>query len=480
LRLPAVLEGIVYLPRRRFLHLAAGAAATTTFAQSAIPTPARGQAPVKATLPNRSARDRLEEALARIADPKGEGARTCLTLYSDTARAAADAADVRARAGVSLGPLDGAIVSIKDLFDVAGEPTRAGSKVLVDAPPATADAPVVRRLRAAGSVIVAKTNMAEFGFGIFGQNPHYGTPGNPADRARVPGGSSSGAAVAAADHMCDVSIGSDTGGSTRIPAAVCGIVGFKPSKQRVPTEGAFPLSYTLDSIGPIARTVADCAKADAVMAGEEFSPLEPASIAGLRLGVPQGMMLKELDNTVGTRFGAARKKLSDAGVRLTDEPMRLIDEMAEVNAKGGFAPAEAFAIHRENLAKHADDFDPNVRARIERGAKPTAADYVLMSRERARLIRAMDAQLSPFDAWVLPTTPIVAPTIAEMQDTQTFNSKNMLLLRNTLVWNFFDNCAISIPIPGSGLPVGLMLVARNGHDRRLFEIAAGIERLFAA
>jgi aspartyl-tRNA(Asn)/glutamyl-tRNA(Gln) amidotransferase subunit A len=427
-----------------------------------------------------SARDRTEQALAKIADPKGEGARACLTVYADAARAAADAADARAKAGISLGPLDGAIVSIKDLFDVAGEPTRAGSKILADAPAAKEDAPVVRRLRAAGGVIVAKTGMSEFAFSGVGMNPHYGTPGNPADRTRVPGGSSSGAAVAAADHMCEIAIGTDTGGSTRIPGALCGIVGFKPSAWRVPTEGAFPLSYSLDSIGPIARTVEDCAKADAVMAGEEYEPLRAASVAGLRLGVPQGLLLTEWDNTVGTRFGAARKRLSDAGARVTDEPMPLLDQMLAVNAKGGFAPAEAFSIHREHLAKRADDFDPNVRVRIERGGKVSAADYVEMSRERSRLIRAMDAQASAFDAWMLPTTSIVAPTIAEMRDSNTFGTKNMLLLRNTSTWNFFDMCAISIPIPGSGLPAGLMLVARNGHDRRLFEIAAGIERLFAA
>src|SRR5947208_12572591 len=211
----------------------------------------------------RSCRDRLEQALAYIADPKGEGARACLTVYADTARAAADAADTRGKAGISLGPLDGNIVTIKDLFDVAGEPTRAGSRILADAPPAAADAPVVRRLRAAGAVIVAKTNMTEFAFSGVGLNPHYGTPGNPADRACVPGGSSSGAAVAAADHMCEIAIGTDTGGSTRIPAALCGIVGFKPSQWRVPTEGAFPLSFTLDSIGPLARSVADCSRGDA-------------------------------------------------------------------------------------------------------------------------------------------------------------------------------------------------------------------------
>jgi aspartyl-tRNA(Asn)/glutamyl-tRNA(Gln) amidotransferase subunit A len=424
-------------------------------------------------------RDRLEAALSRIADPAGEGARACLTVYAEPARAAADAADRRHKMGTTLGPLDGTLVTIKDLFDVKGEPTRAGSRILANAPPATADAPVVRRLRAAGAVILAKTNMSEFAFSGVGMNPHYGTPGNPADRARVPGGSSSGAAVAAADEMCDIAIGSDTGGSTRIPAALCGIVGFKPSKQRISTEGAFPLSYTLDSIGPIARTVADCATADAVMAGEEFAPLEPVSVSGLRFGIPQGLPLKDLDETVIAAFTSATARLGKAGVRVTDEPMPLIDDMVGVNAKGGFAPTEAFAVHRENLKARPADFDPNVRARIERGGKASAADYVDMMRDRARLVRAMDAQMSGLDALVLPTTPIVAPTIAEMQDRDTFNTKNMLLLRNTLIWNFFDNCAISLPLPRHGLPVGLMLVARNGDDRRLFGIAAAVERLFA-
>jgi aspartyl-tRNA(Asn)/glutamyl-tRNA(Gln) amidotransferase subunit A len=338
-------------PRRRFLHLAAGAAATTTLARSAVPTPARGQVPVKAVLPKRSARDRLEEAIARIADPKGEGARACLTVYSDAARASADAADARAGAGLSLGPLDGTIVSIKDLFDVAGEPTRAGSKVLANAPPSAADAPVVRRLRAAGSVIVAKTNMPEFAFSIVGVNPHYGTPGNPADRTRVPGGSSSGAAVAVVDGMCEIAIGSDTGTSTRTPAAFCGLVGYRPSQGRVPTEGAFPYSYTLDAVGPLARTVADCAAADGVMAGEQFRPLGQVPLAGLRLGIPQGPMIRNLDNIVAARFAAAMVVLRKAEVRLTDEVLGPLDEMAAANRNGTFQEFESYAIHRELLAK---------------------------------------------------------------------------------------------------------------------------------
>ncbi|PWB61202.1 MAG: amidase [Bradyrhizobiaceae bacterium] len=426
-----------------------------------------------------TSRDRLEDALARIRDPKGEGARACLTVYEEAARAAADAADARARLGMPLGPLDGTVVTIKDLFDVAGEPTRAGSTIRAEAPPARADAPAVRRLRAAGAVIVAKTNMTEFAFSGVGLNPHYGTPGNPADRARIPGGSTSGGAVAVADGMCEIAIGSDTGGSTRIPAALCGIVGFKPSQRRVPIGGAFPLSFTLDSIGPMAASVADCAAADAVMAGEEPATPAPARLAGLRFGVPQGLPLADLDETVSARFAAAVELLQKAGARLSDEPMPLLSDMLRINAVGGFAPAEAYAIHRDDLAQRGEAFDPNVRARIERGAKLAAADYIAMARERVRLVAAMDAQLAPLDALVLPTTPIVAPRIDEVATPETFGARNMALLRNTSLANFFDLTAISLPLPREGrLPVGLMLVARNGADRRLFEIAAAIERLF--
>jgi aspartyl-tRNA(Asn)/glutamyl-tRNA(Gln) amidotransferase subunit A len=427
-----------------------------------------------------SCRDGVEEAVARITDPNGEGSRACLTVYADAARAAADAADARRSGGISLGPLDGTIVSVKDLFDIAGEPTRAGSKILAEeAMPAAADAAVVRRLRAGGAVIVAKTNMTEFAFSGVGANPHFGTPGNPADRSRVPGGSSAGAPVAVAGGMCEIAIGTDTGGSVRIPAALCGLVGFKPSRQRVPTAGAFPLSYSLDSVGPIARSVDACARADAVMAGEDYSPPDPVALAGLRFGVAEGLPLDRLDETVGAAFTAALGTLSEAGVRVSRETIGLFDGMNAVNAKGGISPPEACAIHRDRMTRRPHDIDPNVRLRIERGCAVTAADYVDMVRERGRLVRAMDDWLAGLDVLVMPTTAIVAPTIAEVADEKVFSARNAALLRNTAIANFFDLCAISLPLRAK-LPVGFMLIARNGWDRRLLRIAAAAARLFGA
>jgi aspartyl-tRNA(Asn)/glutamyl-tRNA(Gln) amidotransferase subunit A len=432
------------------------------------------------TMKQASCRDRLEQALARIADPKGEGARACLTVYAEAAHAAADAADARAARGTSLGPFDGTIVSIKDLFDVAGEPTRAGSKILAEeAVPAKADATVVQRLRAAGAVIVAKTNMTEFAFSGIGANPHFGTPGNPRDRSRVPGGSSAGAPISVADGMCDIAIGTDTGGSVRIPASLCGLVGFKPSRQRVPTDGAFPLSTTLDSIGPIGKSVADCAAADAVMAGEDILPLEPITLAGLRFGVAEGLPLDRLDDTVAAAFALAVKRLDDAGVRVTHETLALFDDMGEINAKGGISPFEACAIHRDRMNRRAADIDPNVRARIERGCATSPEDYADMVRQRDRLVQAMDARLATLDALLMPTTSIVAPTIVEVADPKIFAARNAAVLRNTAIVNFFDLCAISLPLQAK-LPVGLMLIARNDHDHRLLRLAAATAQLFAA
>ena len=379
---------------------------------------------------------------------------------------------------MSLGPLDGVIVSIKDLFDVSDEPTRAGSKVMADAPPATHDAPVVERLRKAGAVIVGKTNMSEFAFTGVGANPHFGTPGNPADRVRVPGGSSSGAAVAL-PTICARSRSEPTPADRPGYRRRCaGWSGFKPTKHRISTEGAFPLSPTLNSIGPLARTVEDCAKADSVLAGEQFQPLEAAALHGLRLGIPKDLPLEELDTAVAKWLEAAVSRLGGAGARLSDMSFPLFDEMARVQSPATIATVEAYRIHCQAIAARGDEYDPIVRHRIETGSAVSKADYARMLEDRSDLVKAMDQRLADVDALVLPTTAIVAPTMDEISTTKGFNRANRLLLRNTAIANFFDLCAISLPM-GGALPTGLMLFGRRGYDRRLFEIAASIERVLA-
>jgi aspartyl-tRNA(Asn)/glutamyl-tRNA(Gln) amidotransferase subunit A len=418
-------------------------------------------------------RDRLEACLAKIADPAGEGKRAFTKLYAEQARAVADAQDRMRAAGAPLGPLGGRIVSVKDLFDIEGEPTTAGSIALSDAPPAQRDAPAIARLRAAGAVIVGKTNMTEFAYSGIGMNPHYGTPGNPFDRARIPGGSTSGGAVAVADAMCEIAIGSDTGGSTRIPAAFCGIAGVKPTQKRIPLDGAVPLSMSLDSIGPMARSVADCALADAIMAGEPPDSLEPIPLPRLRFGLLKTMALDGVDETVGKSFERAIKILAPA--RLSDFATDLFAPMAQIYSRGGLTAAESYAWHRNLLKRRGNDYDPRVRGRIERGALLSAADYIEMTQERARLVRAMDAALADIDALVLPTTPVVAPRMDALAADEDFMRINQLVLRNTAFANFFDLCAVSLPIPNDGLAVGLMLIGRHGRDKRLLRIAAAVE-----
>jgi len=422
-------------------------------------------------------RDKLEAILARL-KARAADERVFLRLYEDAARAAADAADARRRAGISLGPLDGAIVSIKDLFDVAGETTLAGSIALRDRPPAEKDATVVRRLRQAGAVILGKTNMVEFAFSGLGLNPHYGTPGNAADPLRIPGGSSSGAGVSVAEGTSEISIGSDTGGSVRIPAALNGVVGFKPTARRVPLDGAFPLSPSLDSIGPLAHSVQDCAAADAVMAGEEPWIPHPHPLEGLRIGVPCGRLFSETEPMVADAFEAALSHLSQAGARIADHGIEdLLQAMSETTVAASIASIEASEVHADWLETKAAEIDPRVRWWIARSGTVPAPVYIRMLRRRQALVAAMDERLSPVDVLALPTTAVSAPLTAPLEaDDKLYNRMDWLILRNTMFANQFDLTAISIPIPGCERPVGLMLVARNGHDRRLLEIAAGVER----
>ena len=416
-----------------------------------------------------------EQALARIEDPKGEGKRTFIKVYKAQALAAAEASDLQRKAGLVPSPLAGLPVSIKNLCDVAGETTLSGSIALDDAPPAQQDAPVVARLRAAGAVIVGSTNMSEFAFSGVGFNPHYGTPGNPADRARVPGGSSSGAAVSVADGMAVAALGTDTGGSVRIPSAVCGLVGFKPTARRVPIEGVIPLSTSLDSIGPLANSVECCAIVDAVFAGEPIAVPEAAPLAGLRFGVPRQVVLEEVDNTVARAFERACKALAAKGVKVEPIDLPQLDELPAINAKGGFAAAEAYAWHRRLIARRGKDYDQIIHPRILRGREMSAADYIELLQARADLQKRVAAVTSNCDAVIMPTCAIVAPTLEEVSTAEGFTRKNLLLLRNTALGNFLDRCAISLPCHATGeLPVGFMLMGETMADKRLLAIARAV------
>lgn len=427
-----------------------------------------------------TSRDLTEAALARIADPAGEGARTFTKVYADSARAAADAQDRLRAAGYVASPLAGLPVSIKDLFDVAGDANLAGSKALDDRPAAERDAPVVARLRAAGAVLVGRTNMTEFAFSGVGINPHYGTPGNPHDRALIPGGSSSGAAVSVGDEAAVVAIGTDTGGSVRIPAALCGLAGFKPTQQRISRDGAVPLSTTLDSIGPLANSIACCAIADAIMAGEPADPPAPLPAAALRLAVARTYVTDGIAPEVAAAFDAACTRLSRAGARVEDLAFPELTEIAAVNAGGGLAPIEAYAWHRPLLARRGNEYDPRVRTRIERAAGMTAVEYIELCTARADLIRRAEARSAGFDAVLMPTVAVTAPPIAAFARDEDYRRLNALILRNTSLINFLDGCAATVPIqPPGTAPVGLMIVGPHGGDRRLLAVAAGIEAALA-
>ena len=421
-----------------------------------------------------------EAALARARDAAGEGARVFTALGAARALAAARAADLLRAAGVVRSPLEGIPVSIKDLFDVAGEVTTAGSAVLRGAAPAARNAPVVERLIAAGAVIVGRTNMTEFAFSGLGLNPHHGTPANPWDRAtrRIPGGSSSGAAVSVTDGMAAVAIGSDTGGSVRIPAALCGLAGFKPTQRRVPTEGALPLSTSLDSIGPLAASVRCCALTDAILAGQPPVPPPARALRDARLAVPDTVVLDGLEPPVAAAFEAALARLSAAGARIQHIAVPEFAEMSRLHARGTLAGAEAWAWHRHLLAERAAEYDPRVGLRLQGGAQMSAADYIDLLAARRRWIAQVEARAAGFDALLLPTVPLLAPRIDALQASdQAYFAANALILRNPTLINFLDGCALSLPChePGAA-PVGLMLAAAGGQDRALLGLGEAVEQ----
>ena len=425
-----------------------------------------------------TSRKLVEAALARIADPGGEGGRVFTRVHAQDALLAADASDRLRRQGIVPSPLAGLPVSIKDLFDIAGDVTTAGSEILRDAPPAVADAAAVARLRAAGAIVIGRSNMTEFAFSGIGINPHYGTPANPYDRKirRIPGGSSSGAAVSVCDGMAAFALGTDTGGSARIPAALCGIAGFKPTRARVSLEGTFPLSTTLDSVGPLGPTVACCATVFQVLVGAPPQALPATALPGLRLGVPQNTMLEDLDIEVAEAFQSAMQRLSRRGAKIVDIRVPEFDEAARANRGGGISPPEAYAVHRNRLERQ-KDFDPRVLERILKGGSVLAADYIDLLATRARLMRRFARGNYDVDVLVMPTVPRIAPPMEPLEkDADAFRLANGNMLRNTSLINFLDACALTLPIQAPHeAPVGLMVVGFSGEDERLLATGLAIE-----
>ncbi len=421
----------------------------------------------------------VAEAFERIEEPNGEGGRSFIHLFKDAATATAEASDAMRGHGIVPSPLAGIPISVKDLCDVAGYTTLAGSRALEHRPPAAADAAVVARLRAAGAVIVGTTNINEFALGVVGVNPHYGTPRNPWDRAtgRIPGGSSAGAAVSVTDGMAAAALGTDTAGSIRVPAGLCGLVGFKPTVGRIPTEGVFPLSFTLDSVGPLARSVACCASLDAVFAGTAPSPLRPAPVAHAKIAVPDSLALDDLDEAVSAAFQSALARLSAAGAQIVEIDFPELNEIAGIHRHGTIPIAEGYALHRELLESRGHLCDAMIAERLRGGAKITAADYIAMLEGRAALSKRADRVTADYDAVAMPTVPIIAPPITDFtEDRDRWMAANALILRNTVVANFLGRCAITLPCQAAGeAPVGLMLMGERMGDRALLRLAAGVE-----
>ena len=428
---------------------------------------------------NVTAASLVEDALARIG--QGEGPRAFTEVHAKSARDSALAMDQLRLVGRAPSRFAGIPITIKDLFDEAGHVSRAGSVARDRAAPASVTAPVVARLQRQGFIVLGRTNMTEFAFSGLGVNPHYGTPKSAWDRetGRLPGGSSSGAGVAAADGMGFGGLGTDTGGSCRIPAALNGVVGFKPTARRVPIDGVVPLSASLDSVGPLARSVACCHVLDAFIAGAEEAPvLAQINLAGLRFGILHNVVEEDMEGEVARPYARALALLEQAGARLIDLTIPELDRMPQINAKGGLTASESYAWHQKLIESDGPRYDPRILKRIMRGQKMSAADYLDALKGRAEMIGGAAARTAPFDAVLCPTVPLAPPPIAAVEEESEYNRINLLLLRNTTIANVLDRCAISLPcqLPGEA-PAGLMLMGEAMGDARLFAIAAAVERV---
>ena len=424
----------------------------------------------------------VERQIARLTDPAGEGSRAFLSLDLAAVKHAAASSQQRFKQG-NARPLEGITISIKDLFDVKGEVTGAGSTVLRTRPAATEDCPAVARLRDAGAIIFGRNNMVEFAYSGVGINPHFGTPrnfwGRTADGGgRVPGGSSSGGGVAVADGMTVAALGSDTGGSVRLPAALNGVCGFKPTAVRVPVVGAIPLSVTHDSVGPIAQTVACCARIDAVLAGEVYGPSPTRSLRGVRMLKPNSLIWRELDPEVEASANAAVEKLQAAGAEIIEAPLALLDELF---GRPGLVAAEALDWHNANINMNGEGYDPRVWLRMQAGRDVTRGQYSAALAYRRFWIDRMNLALAAYDAVICPTLACIAPEIAPLiANDDLFFKTNARILRNTAWVNFMDGCALTIPCHQEGsAPVGLQLVGLHGRDHDILALGLACEAVLS-
>ena len=423
----------------------------------------------------------LDRCIDNIEDPNGQGSKVFIRKFYDQARQAALASNSVRKAQKDVPILSGIPFAVKDLFDLAGSITSAGSLVLKKNPAALKDAPVIDRLRKAGAVIIGTTNMTEFAMGGLGINPHYGTPLNPYDRntGRIPGGSSAGAAVAITDKMAFGSIGSDTAGSIQMPASLCGITGFKPTARRVPLDGSVPLAPSLDSIGPLANSVSCCILIDSVISGQKYIPLTGLSAKKIRLAIPQNYVLNDLDLDVSNAFSSALTRLSKAGIELKEVAFPEFDEIKNLPVNGSFSTIEGYAWHRKLLNENQGLYDPIVANRFMNGASVLAADYIDLINARSNLINRCNSRTKDFDAFIMPTLPLTAPPISSFENNSSiWLETNKRLIRNPGIANLLDRCAISIPCaePGNA-PVGISLVGECMGDQHLFSIALEIEKI---
>jgi aspartyl-tRNA(Asn)/glutamyl-tRNA(Gln) amidotransferase subunit A len=425
-----------------------------------------------------TSRELIEDCLALVYADGGEGKRAFISVDADGARNAADAYDKLRASGYAPSPYAGIPISIKDLFDIKAQQTRAGSIALNDAPVADSDAPAVARLRSSGFIFIGRTNMTEFAYSGLGLNPHYGTPKNVWDRkvGRVPGGSSSGAGVSVVDRMAHAGLGTDTGGSCRIPAAFNYLTGFKPTARRVTRQGAIPLSSSLDSIGPIARTVSCCSIIDGIIANRPRRNAAERKPHQIRIGVLRSLVETGIEPVVAQAYEAALIKLSKAGIELHDLEVPELEELPALGEHGGLAAAESFAWHQTLLERKGDQYDPRVKSRIVRGAEQSAAHYARTLERRRKFAETISKRIEAFDVIVMPTVPILPPAINAVASDDEYTRLNLLVLRNPTIVNLMDGCAISLPIPAQdNAPVGLMLAASGGRDAELLSIATSIE-----